>query len=176
MKRFNAFNLMAILALFSVLLFTTSCEKDDDNGSSVNIEGNWVFNDLSVDFMIDGKTYVEYLVDLGVPQSTAEATVALSIAELEQDFGAPTAVAINAGGIFVATFSDGSTSTGEWDLSGDGKTLTLTEGTDVTEFMVESLTASQLILVLSESSMEDMDDDGTPETQVVITVEMQYKR
>lgn len=178
MKRLNAFNLMALLALFSVLLFTTSCEKDDN--ATVTIEGNWIYNDLAIEYLIDNKTIVEYLVGEGVSQAVAEAFETQLLAEVESEIQAdmemPTSVAINTGGTFVATFSDASTSTGEWDLSGDGKVLTLTEGADVNEFMVESLTGSQLILSFTISFMEDMDEDGTPETPVVVTVEMQYKR
>lgn len=177
MKKFNGFNLMAILALFSVLLITTSCETDDDNGSSVNIEGNWIFNDVAIDFTVDGVSFVDYLVGLGLDQASAQAFVDEEMGKLEESFGAPAAILMNEGGTFVATSSDGSTSSGTWVLSSDGKTLTITEGADIMEFTVVSLTSSQLIISVSETDMADLDDDvSTPDNTIVVTIEMQYKR
>ena len=70
----------------------------------------------------------------------------------------------------------GTTDTGTWSLSSDGKKLTIDSSTEAPmTFDVIELTSSKLHLNVSESNSEDLNSDGTLET-ITISIDVTFTK
>lgn len=175
MKTITCFNKVlypAILAIFcGIMCVFVSCNKDDEEPRPADlILGKWTVSSADMDLMFDNKNLVQYLVDeLGLSQNEAIAfNNLLEDALLEFfvgtiDFKQDHTYTINMGG---------ETDSGTWNLSADGKTLTMdAETIDETIATIISLDSSTLKIEMSQHAEEDLDEDGTTE-QLIMKITM----
>ena len=137
--------------------FYTSCEKNDVDAINPII-GVWMLDAFTVSFTIDGVSYVDYLVaEYGFTLQEAEAYAELGNTEFIGNY----IFEFKEDGTAVITL-DGDEGVGTWTLIGE--VLRLTNETDPEAvFVVATLTASTLVIEMSESEMEDINGDGTDE-------------
>jgi len=150
----TSLNMIKSIFLLSIVLFLGSCSKDSDPtpASDSLIIGNWKFATVDVTLKVGSQSFVDYLIDQGLTPAEAQLFASAFAADYEDLDGT---IDIKKGGTY-STTSGGSTDTGTWALSSDGKTLTLDKGTsDEFVFTVKTLTATNLNL-----SGDQTDDSG----------------
>lgn len=126
------------------VLALNSCNKDEDPTPNDLIIGTWKVTNIDATITVNGLTLYNYLISQGFSASEAQLASDQAAAEFE-DIGSGN-VEIIKGGTYKATDS-GDVSTGTWELTADGKTLTLDKGTvDEQKYTVTSLTSSKLSL------------------------------
>ena len=173
MKKFST-----ILFGFFIITFLvgfSSCNKDDDGSDGINLTtkemliGTWSVSDYDLSIMVGTQSLIEYLVDVeGLPPAEAEAQNAVFEAILESDLTGT--LTLKSDDTYVSSFGDRSTS-GTWSLSADEKTLTLFEGDDRVILKINSISATTWKASISESSLEDLDDDPVT-SDVLISIEI----
>ena len=164
-----------ILILYLTICLLVSCNKDSkDVLPSDLILGKWTMTSTTMDLLFDNKPLSQYLIEeLGIPQDEAENFTDLlndSLLELFTgtiDFKSDHTYAI---------VLDGDSDTGTWSLSADGKTLLLDQGTiDETLVTIMTLDSSTLIIEMTQSDEEDLDEDGITET-IIMEINMTLKK
>jgi len=142
---------LTLITAISIVLFFGSCSKDNDPGSADLIVGNWTISTVNITMKVGDKSLVDYLVSQGLAQADAESFAA----QLSDGYGsADGTIEIKKGGTYSST-SSGVTDTGTWELTSDGKTLTLDKGTaDAFVFTVTTLTSSKLNLSGDQSATD----------------------
>ena len=160
------------LLVFGVSILFTACEKSSSEDLSGSIVGTWTIESTSMDATINGVSFIDYYKEtFGLTQADADALLKL----FKEEFEMAGSITINADGTYTAVF-DGENDEGTWRLSDDKKTLTIDDNTQYEMvFTVKKLTDSELVLVGSESDTKDINEDGTDEN-LVITVQMNFKR
>lgn len=151
-----------------VLSFSSCGDDDEDSDSSNNasIVGEWTVESVDVDVAVGDVSLVDYFVSLGFTEAQAAAYVTLFTSEYTTIAGS---VELFEDGTYETNFDGEDTYTGVWELSSDGSTLTMDEGTeDEMVFDVVTLTDSKLTLEANESESEDLDDDGTDESLAIV--------
>ena len=164
--------------LFRFLIITlviglTACSKNDDGDGSNNFStgelliGTWSVTDFDLNIMIGSRSLIDYLIEVeGLSPADAAAQNAIFEAFLASEVTGT--LTLKADNTYVSNFGDGSTS-GTWSLSSDEKTLTLVEGADTIILTINSISAKTMKATISESSLEDMDEDpATPDVPVTI--------
>ena len=173
MKKFSTilFGFFVIAILAGII----SCnnDDDDDDGNLTTRElliGTWSVSDFDLNIRVGNRTLIDYLVEVeGFSPDDAAAQVEFLEAILATELTGT--ITFRSDNTYVSNFGEGSTS-GTWSLSGDEKTLTLTEeGTDNIVMAIISITSTTFRATISESSAEDLDDDPlTPD--VIISLEI----
>lgn len=165
------------VSLAVLLLLTStfmSCNNDDDDPKASNdLIGTWTVESSSIEMIIGDKSITEFLMEmLSISQAEAELFADLYLEDYGDFDGTITFKDDNT---YVADFGDG-VDTGTWKLSADGKTLTLDQGTaDETDVQVITLSSVKLEIEISESSMEDIDDDGIDD-EVSVNISLTLKK
>lgn len=157
------FKIKNLILMGLVVFILSACEKDKDSDTNANnIIGIWTITSSTFDATINGESIVQYLMEaLGLDQTQAEAMASLFISPFTGT------IDIKSDGTYTSVI-EGETESGTWELSSDNKKLTLDAGTpDESVMDVVVLTSSNLEVSYSETSMEDMDEDGTPETMII---------
>lgn len=163
MRKLNFFNFIALGAIGMLLVFTTSCNKDDED-ITASIVGAWTVTETTMDMTIDGVSWLDYMVnELGLPTETAE--LAWSEMQGETDFDGTAEFA--AEGIFASKWEGDDPESGTWSLDGNKLSINV-EGEDTMVFDVITLSETQLVIELREADADDMDQDGTEETLEMI--------
>lgn len=165
---------LSFMFLSLMVVFVTSCEKseDGDGDKSASIEGAWTYESATASVTIDGKDILEFFKAMGLDDAQAQVFADLMTAEMIQSSGS---IEFKSDGTYSATW-DGEAETGTYTLSDDKKTLTIDASDDDAATMdVVTLSDSQLVLKLSETSKEDMDEDGTDE-EISFEITMNLKR
>jgi Lipocalin-like domain len=145
--------------IFCLLLLTLSnCDKDEDPTPNDLILGTWTVTSLDATITVDNLSYVAYLKNLGFSDSEAQLLAEEFNDMLEEStYGK---LEIKKGGTYSATDDPGSIDSGTWELSGDGKKLTMDKGTsDEYVYDVTMLTASKLTLFVNESDFNGSNID-----------------
>jgi hypothetical protein len=107
---------------------------------------------------------------MGLTASDAQLYTSIFNATLQQAFTGT--IKVNADKTYTSDLG-GTTDSGTWFLSADGKKLTIDSTTDPPMvFDVVKLTANELQLHSSETGTEDLNGDNTPET---ITIDITLK-
>lgn len=156
--KYAAFFLLAV----SAVAFT-ACEKesDEDKDEAVSIVGVWTIQSVSIDVLIAGKTPYEYLLDLGLPADLAQETADEMMLDIEKMEDMTGTLELKEDGTYVAEFSnddpDSDDNTGPWELSADGKTLTIDKGSD-DEMMFEVLSLTKTSLNIKMVRVEEMEE------------------
>lgn len=144
-----------VIVLISLMLLHCSKEIDPTPTAADLIIGNWKISTVAVALKVGSQSFVDYLIDQGFTPSDAQlfaSAFALDYEDLDGN------IDIKKGGTYQNT-SGGSTDKGTWDLSSDGKTLTLDRATaNETIFTVKTLTNTNLNLSaeLSDDTSGDM--------------------
>ena len=169
MKTFTIKTALFLLVTFSLF---TSCTKDDDPGGEVvsDIIGTWTIDGSTVDITVDGVDLIAALMEaLEITQTEAELFASFFTAGYGGDVSGT--ITFKSDNTYTATFPPDDQETGKWKVSSDGKTLTMNtkkdDGTyyDDDVLTIKTLTSTTMVLLVpSETEMEDIDDDGTDET------------
>jgi hypothetical protein len=157
-------NQRIFLLVFLTGLILSTCKKDET--PTDNLIGTWTAGTSTFTAMIGNKTLNQYFTDvMGLTDAEALQFTNLFNQEFQQSFSGT--IQIKSDGKYTSTMG-GTTDTGTWSLSSDGKKLTIDSSTDdPMTFDVIELTSSKLHLKISESSSDDLNDDGTPETMTI---------
>ncbi len=174
-KKLRRFFIVLFLGLSVGLM--TSCTKDNNGDvNSANLVGKWTVSSQTIDITINDQPIMDYLTGtMGLTQDLAQS---FSDAMTSSEGGTPTGyVEIKDDGTYSSTMgldAGAPAETGTWELSSDGKTLTLDKGTE-NEGTAEitTLTSSKLVMIVSDEQSQDINQDGTDETlKFSITLEM----
>jgi len=160
-----------ILVLLTVLLMT-ACSKEES--ASDNIVGTWTAGDASFTAMVGTKTLAQYFTEvMGLSSTEAQLYTSLFTQGIQQAFTGT--IQIKADGTYTASMG-GTTDTGTWSLSSDGKKLTIDSSNEIpVTYDIVELAANLLHLNISESETDDLDSDGTPET-IIISIDVTFTK
>lgn len=156
-------NVIKKITLMGILLILANCKKDSDPiPMPIDlIIGNWTVSTFNLTIKVGTQSFVDYLIAQGMTASDAQ----IYAAEITSDYGpGPENINIKKGGMYSYT-SQGSTDTGTWELTADGKTLTLDKGTAAElDFTVTTLSSTNLNL---NGNLTDSDSG--------VTITLQYE-
>ena len=176
MKSLNKTLFLILMSLS--LVFFNSCEKDEGTKASSDLIGTWNIDNSTVSVTVGGVDLVTYLMDaMELTQEEAE-----FMAGFFTDFGSMSGtVTFNDDNTYQAKMVGEEVENGTWSISSDGKTLSLKESGDSEDsadnLTIITLTPSNLVIALpAESEMVDLDDDGTDETQMDISIELRLSK
>ncbi len=165
-----------MLLLSLIIMILSSCEKDSNEETAVDLIGTWTIDNQVIDLMVGNESALSLLVlAFQITEAEAQAMIDEFLIEYIDDIEGGT---IN----FMANHNyffslEGDTDDGTWDLSSDKKSLILDDGTiDETIFEVITLTANSLVLKLpEETDTFDINDDGVDE-ELRLLVELRLSK
>ncbi|WPP51886.1 lipocalin family protein [Catalinimonas niigatensis] len=164
---FYTFSLMSFVLL-------VSCDNDDDNDDpQPAIVGTW--NLTNAEFSFDDKSlrdfFEEYYSELGV-ELTEEQLDEIEDAfseELEGEFDDGNTFEFQSNGtLLVKTDDDDQDSQGTWQMP-DNNTLIINDGSEATEFTIESLTSSQLKISVESEEELDLEQENPEAVTIGLT-------
>lgn len=164
MRKVKFTRLFALLVIGISLILIASCGKDDDDNAngSVSIVGIWTLSDGSVEMTIDGVSFVNYLINLGMTTSEAQAGWVEMQADMMPPFGG--SVEFKENGTFVVSWEFDPNAT--WFIANNK--LTINSDGDIMTFDIITLTSTVCTIRSTQTELEDFNDDGQDETIVVI--------
>jgi len=167
MRNVNLTRLFALLLISFSLILVASCSKDDD--ASVTIVGTWTISDGSVGMTIDGVSYVNYLINLGMTPAQAQS----DWEDMQNDMIAPIGgtIEFKSNGSLVASWDIGTSPT--WSM-GNNK-LTINSDGEIMIFDVIILTSTECTISLIQTEVADFSQDGQAET-MVMTMQLVFTR
>lgn len=165
------------IRLFGIILVTgmffTSCNKDDKDPGS-NLVGNWTTQTSTFNAKVGDKTLNQYFTDvMGLSASDAQLYTNLFNVTLQQNFTGT--IQFKSDNTYTSTLG-GKSDNGTWNMSSDGKTLTIDPANDdPVTFDVVKLTSNQLQLHVSETGSDDLNGDNTPEN-ITVDVDLTFTK
>jgi hypothetical protein len=169
----TSLNIRIICLVLITGMAVTSCKKD--SSSTVTLAGAaWTAGTPTFTAMVGTKTLTQYFTDV-MHLTTAEAAqyTALVNVGLMQSFTGT--VTFKSDNTYTSNLG-GVADSGTWSLSADAKKLTITSSTSAPEVAdVTVLTSTKLTVSLSDTTSEDLNSDGTPET-ITISVTIPFTR
>lgn len=178
-KLLNTRSISLILA--GVLVFS-ACKKNKDEDPAANLVGIWTASTTNFAAKIGDKTLTQYFVDvMGYSQSDAQLSTNLYNFFLQQLFTGT--IQFNANNSYTSTLG-GTTETGTWSLSADGKKLTIVPApsttsdgstTGATVLDVVLLTANTLQVHSVDTFSNDVNGDDIDET-IVTEIDITFKK
>ncbi len=139
--------------LLAIVLLIASCSKDNDPKPADLIIGNWTITSANLSIKVGTLSLVEYFKSQGLTDAEAQLYASQITDSFKGDIVSGS-LEFKKGGSY-SSMSNGTTSTGTWELSSDGKTLTLDKGTvDGVVFTVNTLTASDLNIVADQTETD----------------------
>jgi len=169
MKNVKFTHVFALLLLAISLILVLSCSKDDDDNGTVSIVGTWTLSDGSVEMTIDGVSFVNYLIGLGMTASEAQAEWVEMQSDMMPSFGGT--VEFKENGSFVISWDIDPNAT--WSVANNK--LTINSDGESMIFDIITLTSSVCKIRQTITEFQDFDDDEQNETMVVI-MEMIFTR
>jgi len=165
-------NLRNFFLVFLTGLILSACSKDET--PTDNLIGTWTAGSATFTAMVGNKTLTQYFTDImGLTASEAQQFTDLFNQGIQQSFTGT--MQIKSDGTYTSSMG-GTTDTGTWSLSSDGKKLTIDSSTEAPmTFDVIELTSSKLHLNVSESNSEDLNSDGTLET-ITISIDVTFTK
>lgn len=167
---------LALIFFFSItILFSTSCNKDDDNEddnqkATNDIHGTWTIGQSSVDLSVGGVDLVEYMTTtFGYSQQEADMMVGFFTNAMQA--GSQGTITFNDDGTYKLVNSDG-TENGTWSINNDGATLTLVFEGETDNLNIISLSSSSMKLAIPTDT-EEVDLDGDDENETTISIDME---
>ncbi len=167
-------HLKFLLFIGAFVLIFTGC-KDDNGGNPEpvnNLLGTWTVTNSSLDISVDGQSLTDYFINVGgLSPEDAASYAALFEAIFKGSLSG--SITFKDDHTYVSNFADGPDD-GTWNLSADGKKLTMDAGTiDETVIDIISLTSSTANLSFTQEATEDMDDDPlTPDETLSIDIDL----
>jgi len=166
-------NIRIICIVLVAVLAVTSCKKD--SSSAVTLAGGtWTAGTPTFTAMVGTKTLTQYYTDvMGLTTAQAAQYAAIVNLALAQSFTGT--IQFKSDNTYTATLG-GTPDHGTWSLSADGKTLTIDSSTDVpvTANILE-LTSNKLSVSITDTTSDDLNSDGTPET-ITVNVTIPFTR
>lgn len=166
-------NIQIVLVVLIASLAVTSCKKDSD--STVTLAGGtWTAGIPTFTAMVGTKTLTQYYTDVMLLNATEAAQyTALANLALMQTFTGT--IQFKSDNTYTSNLG-GTTDSGTWSLSADGKKLTIDSNTDAPQTLdVTVLTSNKLTVSLTDNTSEDLNGDGTDEI-VSINVTIPFTR
>jgi ABC-type oligopeptide transport system substrate-binding subunit len=161
---------VGFIRILALIILTGSlsqaCKKDETSTNTKDIVGTWTSGSISYTAMVGDKSITEYLIqDAGYTSVVAQQFAAIFDQMAKQQFSGT--IQVKSDGTYTSTLG-GSNDTGTWDLSSDGKTLTVYPSTDPpVTFNVVELSSTKLHVKFTQTEEEDLNEDGTPESIVI---------
>ncbi len=163
-KIFNPGILILVLITGTIL---SSCKKDA--GTTDNLVGTWTVNNPSITAMVGNVELSQYLANVLYLPPAAITPITQSFYQTFQKSFSGT-ITIKSDNTYTSTLG-GTTDTGTWSLSADGKKLNISSSTkSPMEFDILSLTMNNLELRTMVTYSDDINSDGNPEI-IDITVD-----
>ena len=158
--KMNFLSLRNYILVFITGLILSSCSKDPT--ATDDLIGTWTAGTSTFTAMVGSKTLTQYFTDvMGLTAAEAQQFTDLLNQGIQQSFTGT--IQIKSNGTYTSSMG-GTTDTGTWSLSSDGKKLTIDSSTEAPmTFDVIELTSSKLQLQILESISEDLNGDDTPE-------------
>lgn len=174
-KLISSFKFLLLIGFISTFSVFTGCKDDDGNGGTPspadNLIGTWTVDNADLTLMVGNQSLSDFLIDAGASQAEAELVIALFEAFLLAEVTG--SITFKNDNTYISNFG-GSPDDGTWNLSADGKTLTLDAGT-VDEIVIDvvSLTSTTANMIMSQTIMQDLDDDPlTPDVPIDVEANM----
>ena len=171
MKR-ASMNVKIIYVLLIAGLAVSSCKKDSN---TVTLEGGtWTAGTPTFTTMVGTRTLTQYYTDV-MGWTAAQALQSTTIVNLTIMQLFTGTIQFKSDGTYTTNLG-GTTDSGTWSLSADGKKLTIDSNTDdpITADITE-LTSNKLTVTLTEIVDEDLNSDGTPEN-ITVNVTIPFTR
>ena len=169
----SKFALIFILGFLVVL--AQSCKKDNNTPKS-EIIGTWTMGKAEVAVTVGGVDLVQYLISTyGLTEAQAQALLDMILEEnIVEDSGT---IAFKDDNTYHVSQVDGNED-GTWSITNDGKTLNLkAQGSEEEHLSIITLTSNMLHLGLPPITEEvDFNEDGIPETTLVIEIELRLTK
>ena len=160
-----------ILVYALLILVAGACSKDEEPLSQTyqNLIGEWAPSSLSVTAQIDGKSFVQFLIDdLGFTEEEAQAAAQ----EFVDFIGGSVSgtIEFKNDGTYAAVLG-GDSDAGTWSLTNSDQIIMLTENgsTESTELGIKTI--SQTLLVVEYDETAFVEFDGS-EMEVVMEIEL----
>ena len=175
-KLMSSLKFLLIIGFISTFIVFTGCKDDDGNGGTPtpadNLIGTWTVTNADITAMVGNQSLTDFFINVG---GLDPASAALAYTLFETFFLAELngSITFKNDNTYLSNFG-GSPDDGTWSLSSDGKTLTLDAGT-VDEIVIDviSLTSNSANMVISQSILEDLDDDPlTPDVPIDVEANM----
>jgi len=166
-------NTRLLFLVFIAGLAITSCKKD--SSSTVTLAGGtWTAGTPTFTTMVGTKTLTQYFTDvMGLTATEALQYTTLVNLGLMQAFTGT--IQFKSDNTFTSNLG-GTSDSGTWSLSADGKKLTINSSTDVPETLdVTVLTSNKLTVSTTGNTYEDLNSDGIDET-IAVHVEIPFTR
>lgn len=163
-----------LLAILSMVLVLSACNKDDDENQADYLIGTWNSSGSSFSATINNQAMLQYLIDvMGSTPADAQFSVNLFNLMLQQSFTGT--ITFKTDNTYTSTLG-GQTEDGTWTLSSDIKKLTIDPSTGgAVVFDVAQLTPSTLQIQTEETFMDDVNEDEIPET-IVADVDLTFTK
>jgi hypothetical protein len=165
-----------ILVLITGLIFT-SCKKDpgpDKQTPTEDIVGTWTSGTSTLSIMVGTKTLTQYFVEV-MELTAEEAQMSSEFFDQAIKEAFTGTIQFKADKTFVSNLG-GITESGTWSINSDKSKLTMSSAEEGSvSYDVLELSASKLHLKAIQSSDEDLNQDGTPET-IIATIELNFSK
>ena len=166
-------NTRLLFLVFIAGFAITSCKKD--SSSTVTLAGGtWTAGTPTFTAMVGTKTLTQYYTDvMGMNVTQAQQYTAVVNLVFMQAFTGT--IQFKSDNTYTSNLG-GTSDSGTWSLSADGKKLTINSSTDVPETLdVTVLTSNKLTVSTTGNTYEDLNSDGTDET-IAVHVEIPFTR
>ncbi len=161
--------LKSLGAVIVSALILASCSKSNDSNPSSLIAGNWTVSTTTLTDSVNGGTLTEFYVGQGLSQSDAQLAAQAISSTIQQSFTGT--INVKSDHTYVLTIA-GNSQSGTWSINSAGDKLTTDPGTPAeVVYDIVHLDAHNLEIRFQTSIMQDINNDGTPET-IDITADM----
>jgi hypothetical protein len=165
-------NIKIICVVLIAVLAVASCKK---SSNTVTIEGGtWTAGTPTLTAMVGTRTLTQYYTDVVglTADQAAQFSALLNVALLQSFTGT---IQFKSDNTYTANLG-GQPDNGTWILSADGKKLTIDSSTaDPVSGDITELTANKLTVAIIETTSEDLNNDGIPET-ITLSVTIPFTR
>jgi hypothetical protein len=164
MKR-TSINIRIASIMLVAVLAITSCKKDSSTAVTL-AGGTWTAGTPTFTAMVGTKTITQYYTDvMGLSAAQAAQYAGIVNLALLQSFTGT--IQFKSDNTYTATLG-GTPDSGTWSLSADGKKLTIDSNSEAPVIAdVNTLTSNNLSVSITDTTSEDLNSDGTPETLTV---------
>lgn len=158
---------MGKLKILMILLIGTfmiqSCSDDDESNSEADLIGVWTYNEVDVEFLVNGIDIVTYLVNEGSSQQEAALVKGIYEGFLTSAF-ANAFIEFKADNTYEVTQNDAVIASGPWVVNATVTEITIDGGTpDEAIYQIASLSTNSMVILVSETEMDDLNEDQIDE-------------
>jgi hypothetical protein len=170
----------SLLTVFAFVSFI-GCSEDNEVrtvATEADLAGTWTLQSANFDISVEGKSLKEYLVESGLTEEQAEAQVEEFQTAFEEsdEFAEGALIEFKSDNEFLVKSPDTEDfeSNGTWELSADGKKITIGEVDEMLTFDIRSITNKNLSLDLIMTEFDNM--GGSASMNFEIKVLLDFKK